>query len=92
MSTDQKVCTDAISLGEKSMPVNVPVPQPNPGIPVPNEDRPIIVPPGPTAPRKIDEPPSSEPEFPVREPGTPSPPHLVQQKIMGMDAAPLTRQ
>ena len=61
------------------MPINVPppVPQPNPGTPVPNEEDPIIVPPGPGAPIEIDDPPP-EPLFPVREPGTYSPPQLAR--------------
>lgn len=52
-----------------------PVPQPNPGIRVPSEEDPIIVPPGPADPVEIDDP-VPEPVFPVREPGTRSPPQL----------------
>jgi hypothetical protein len=65
---------------EKFMPENIPTPQPNPAIPVipvPSKDQPIIVPPGPGTPIKIDEPPTVNPLPPIRDPGTQSPPQLV---------------
>ena len=54
----------------------IPVPQPIPEIPVPN-DEPIIIPPNPARPIKIDEPPLIRPTSPVREPGSPSSPQTV---------------
>jgi hypothetical protein len=62
------------------MPVNVPVPEPIPGIPgtdVPVKSPPIIVPPGTGIPPEVNEPPPSEPMFPIREPMIPSLPQVV---------------
>ena len=61
------------------MHAHVPVPQPVPPFPgtdVPNKVPPLIVPPEPGTPPEVNEPPL-EPVFPIREPGTHSPPQAV---------------
>ena len=63
------------------MPENVPVPQPSQPIPMPDSDRPIIIPPKPSQPIGIDEPPPSEPGFPVREPDAQPTPQVVKFTI-----------
>ena len=59
------------------MPEDMPVPQSNPPVPVPDSSRPIIIPPEPSKPIEIDEPPPSEPAFPIREPGMQRQPQIV---------------
>ena len=61
------------------MPVNIPVPQPSPGVPgtdVPVKSPPIIVPPDTEIPLGVNEPPPPEPLFPIREPNAPSLPQV----------------
>ena len=67
------------------MPENIPIPQPSPLIPVPDGDRPIIIPPGPSRPIEIDEPPPSVPDFPVREPDVQPTPQVVKVTINKVD-------
>jgi len=65
------------------MPENIPVTQPNPAVPVPSKDDPIIVPPEPSPPIEINEPPQSAPVFPIREPGVQSPQRVVKSNVNG---------
>lgn len=65
------------------MQLHVPVPQPSPGAPgiyVPNEVPPLIVPPGPGTPPEVTDPPPPEPTLPIREPGTNTPPQAVSAR------------
>jgi hypothetical protein len=60
--------------------LHVPVPQPPPGAPgihVPNEVPPLIIPPEPGTAPEITDPPPPEPTLPIREPATNVPPQAV---------------
>lgn len=62
------------------MHANETVPQPAPGAPgihIPEEMPPLIVPPEPGLPPEINDPVPPEPKLPIREPGTRSPPQAL---------------
>ena len=67
------------------MPENIPIPQSSPPIPMRDSNRPIIIPPEPSRPIEIDEPPPSEPDFPVREPDVQPTPQVVKVTINKVD-------
>ena len=59
------------------MPEDIPVPQRNPPVHVSDSSRPIIITPELSKQIEIDEPPPSEPAFPIGEPGMQRQPQIV---------------